>query len=117
VTHLQVRAVVDYRPGDNLTVEAIPVFVGYQYLHLADVSRLVRTTTLVGRYTCRPPWRIGQVPELAELESTKRTAELELRVLQSRRESVEGLEKEALLESLAGKALKPWTNWPRRSAT
>jgi site-specific DNA recombinase len=44
--------------------------------------------------------------KLAELESTKRTVERELRNLQSRRESVERLEKDrdALLESLAGMA-------------
>ena len=40
VTHVQVRAVTAYPPGDNLTVKAIPVFVGYQYLHLAGVRWL-----------------------------------------------------------------------------
>jgi hypothetical protein len=42
-----VWAVVGYPPGDDLTVEAMPVFVGYQYLHLTSASWLVRTTTLI----------------------------------------------------------------------
>jgi len=42
-----VWAVVAYPPGYGLTVEAIPVFVGYQDLHLAGFSWLVQTTTLL----------------------------------------------------------------------
>ena len=34
----QVRTVVGYSPGDDLTVEATPVFVGYQHLHLRNAG-------------------------------------------------------------------------------
>ena len=54
--------------------------------------------------------------EVAELESTKGRSKANSAFYRAA-ESAERLEKDALLESLAGKALKPWTNWPRRSAT
>jgi hypothetical protein len=44
-----VRAMVAYPPSNDLTVEAIPVFVGYQHLHLAGLSCPVQTTAL-GEY-------------------------------------------------------------------